>query len=149
MTPRTKTDYIIIHCSATPPTMDIGAKEIDRWHRERGFLKIGYHFVIRRNGSVEKGREVNEVGAHAKPWNNRSIGVCLVGGIKGGDRQDRSFTNPENNFTDAQWNRLRALLGVLKADYPDAETIGHRDVPGVAKACPSFDVGQWLQSLIK
>ena len=43
---REQTKYIVIHCSATKPSMDIGAKEIDRWHRERGWLKIGYGKVI-------------------------------------------------------------------------------------------------------
>lgn len=127
--------------------MDIGAAEIDHWHRERGFLRIGYHYVIRRNGSLEIGRKIDEVGAHAKPWNDRSVGICLVGGIAGGDKQDRSFANPENNFTDAQWNRLRSTLDKLRTIYPGVQIIGHRDVPGVHKACPSFDVAQWLASL--
>ena len=75
---RKKTDYIFIHCSATKPSMDTDAKEIDRWHRARGFLKIGYHFVIKRDGTKEIGRELMESGAHVKSYNHKSIGICLM-----------------------------------------------------------------------
>ena len=70
MSERKDTDYIVIHCSATKPSMDhVDAKEIDRWHRQRGWRKIGYHWVIRRDGIVEEGRELGEVGAHARGFN--------------------------------------------------------------------------------
>lgn len=140
MTLRRFTDHIIIHCSATPPGMDIGVKEIDRWHRERGFLRIGYHFVIRRDGTVEKGRDIDEVGAHARPWNGNSVGICLVGGVAEGTKL------PEANYTPAQWTALETLLRHVRAFYPRATIIGHRDVPGVSKACPSFDVRAWART---
>ena len=59
MTVRKTTDTIVIHCTQTPDTMDIGADEIKKWHKNRGFDTIGYHFVIRRDGHVEKGRDIN------------------------------------------------------------------------------------------
>ena len=62
--PRRKTDFIVVHCAATSPSMDIGLKEIDRWHRARGFLKVGYHFIIRRDGALEEGRQLHEPGVH-------------------------------------------------------------------------------------
>ncbi|MFN4278323.1 MAG: N-acetylmuramoyl-L-alanine amidase [Ferrovibrio sp.] len=133
---RKTTDYIVIHCAATKPTMDIGAKEIERWHRERGFFKIGYHFVIRRDGTIETGRALEEAGAHAQGFNHKSIGICLVGGI-GMDGK------AENNFTAEQWESLRSLVVRMKAQYPNAEVLGHRDLPGVKKDCPSFDVRGW------
>ena len=77
---RKSTMYIVIHCSQTKPSMDIGAKEIDRWHRERGWLKIGYHKVITRKGEVQNGRGIDEIGAHVRDHNHHSIGICLVGG---------------------------------------------------------------------
>lgn len=134
---RKSTELLILHCSATPPTMDIGVKEIDRWHRARGFFKIGYHFVIRRNGVVEKGRAIEEPGAHAKGYNHKSIGICLVGG-------DEDMTT--NDYTDAQWAALKALLDELHGSYPEAKIIGHNEV-NPHKACPSFDVQEWLASL--
>lgn len=129
--------FLVVHCSATPPKVDVGVKEIDRWHRDRGFLKIGYHFVIRRDGTVEPGRELDERGAHVEDHNHESIGICMVGGV---DAKMR----PANNFTVQQFAALTVLLRKLKdTAYPDAVVQGHRDFPGVAKACPSFDVKGW------
>ncbi|WP_018123394.1 N-acetylmuramoyl-L-alanine amidase [Desulfovibrio oxyclinae] len=133
---RAVTDLIIVHCSATPPTMDIGAKEIDRWHRARSFLKIGYHYVIRRDGTVEPGRGLEEPGAHARGYNSRSVGVCLVGGVA----EDKK--TPENNYTTEQMEALEILLQGLRAEYPDAKIIGHNEVNS-HKACPCFDVQDW------
>ena len=131
-----KTDYIVIHCSATPPEMDIGSKEIDRWHRARGFFRIGYHFVIRRDGTVEHGREMNSIGAHAKGINDRSVGIVLIGGVA----DDKK--TPEDNFTPQQWATLDQLVSELESHYPKAQVIGHRDIDR-KRACPSFDVRAW------
>lgn len=148
--------YIVVHCSASPPDADVGAAEIDRWHRKRGFLKIGYHFVIRRSGEVETGRPLSEAGAHEPRVNSCSVSICLVGGVKrvedadGKDDADgpRWDLKPENNFTPAQMGALRALVAsLLDKHFPGAEVIGHRDVPGVRKDCPCFDVrGWWLET---
>ncbi len=132
--------YIAIHCSATPPKMDIGAEEIDRWHRARGFIKIGYHYVIRRDGTVETGRPTSEIGAHVEGYNSSSIGVCLVGGVDASKQM-----KPANNFTAPQFSNLTGLLVKLKGTYPTAVVQGHRDFPNVAKACPSFDVKGWAE----
>lgn len=132
---------ITVHCSATPPTSNIGVSDITRWHRSRGFLKIGYHYVIRRDGTVEKGRADTEVGAHVQ-WHNRgNLGICLVGGVN--DNQE-----PDNNFTQEQMESLTKLLKELKGKYPQADILGHRDWPGVAKACPCFDVKTWVKIAI-
>ena len=118
--------------------MDIGVKEIDRWHKQKGWAGCGYHFVIRRDGTIEKGRAVNVPGAHAEGYNTRSLGICLVGGLAPDGKE------PENNFTAIQMAMLRSKLNELKADdYREAEVLGHRDLPGVKKACPSFDVRAW------
>ncbi len=141
MAKRKETKYIAVHCAATPAGMDIGVKEIDRWHRTKGFLKIGYHFVVRRGGQLEIGRDEDEIGAHVQGYNAVSIGVCLVGGVDADD-----VSKAENNFTEEQFSTLRTLLERLQIQYPDAEVLGHRDFPDVAKACPSFDVRAWLKS---
>lgn len=139
---RPKTDRIVLHCSATRPSMDIGADWIDRIHRdERSFDSIGYHLVVRRNGVVEIGRPVDEIGAHARGWNHRSVGVCLVGGVRESDGE-----TAEANYTGAQWRALYALVRDLLRRYPAATVIGHRDLPGVAKNCPCFDVATWLRT---
>ena len=140
-------DTLVIHCSATKASMDIGAKEIRKWHTKPkskggpGWSDIGYHYVIRRDGSTEDGRPNQRAGAHAKGHNRTSIGICLVGGV---DEQN----NPETNFTIEQRKSLRALVNFLKQTYSidDSQIFGHRDFPGVAKACPCFDVDRWLRT---
>lgn len=147
---RTATELLVVHCSATRPTQDIGVREITQWHRQRGFDTVGYHYVIRRNGEVETGRPETAIGAHVKGHNARSLGVCLVGGINAAGK-------PESNFTDAQFESLKALLHQLQTRYPDARILGHRDLSPdkngdgkitpneFIKACPSFDISAWLK----
>jgi len=132
-----KVDKLIIHCAATPPKMDIGVKEITVWHKERGFNAIGYHHVIRRNGEIEDGRDINQIGAHVAGQNTGSIGVCLVGGVDDAGK-------PKANFTPEQWKNLERYVRAFKAEYPRATIHGHNEF--AAKACPSFDVQTWLKA---
>ena len=119
MKPRSKTEYIVIHCADTYETMDIGADDIRKWHvEERGWSDIGYHKVIRRDGTVETGRDIDVSGAHAAGYNSVSIGICLVGGRGENDEA-------EDNFTPQQWESLEELVDELQASYPDAEVLGH------------------------
>lgn len=133
------TDHIVIHCSATKPTMDIGAREIRMWHKQQGWLDVGYHFIIRRDGTVEEGRPVDTIGSHVKNHNSNSVGVCLVGGV------DEKM-KPEANFTDAQWAALDAKVLELRKLYPTASVKGHNEFDA-GKACPSFNVQSWLKSI--
>src|SRR5574341_241084 len=135
-------DTLIVHCADTPNGKPFTARDIDGWHRERGFERtaaaraaqrpdlssIGYHFVIRVDGTLEEGRGMEEVGAHAEGHNQRSIGVCLIG-------RDR--------FTRAQWDQLGALVEILQGLYPGLQVIGHREVNTTGKTCPGFDVQAW------
>lgn len=128
--------YLVIHCADTKPSMDIGKKEIDRWHRKRGFNGCGYHFIIRRDGKIEEGRPVTTPGAHALPHNRVSLGICLVGG------QEQDSADPEDNFAAVQMGTLLSLLLDLKTQFPNAAVVGHRDL-NKGKACPSFDAKSW------
>lgn len=139
MAKRQDTDYIIIHCSATPPSMDVGAKEIDKWHRQRGWRKIGYHYVITRDGDIQEGRELDEIGAHCRGLNSTSVGVCLVGGVN-------AEGEPESNFTSEQWASLEECIKDLLLPYSHAEVTGHNKHS--SKACPSFDVEEWWKETI-
>lgn len=138
---RKRTDFVVVHCSATPPSMDIGRDEIDDWHRQRGWAGIGYHYVIRRNGDVEIGRPVNMMGSHVRGYNAESVAVCWVGGVD-------ADGVPEDNRTEMQKLSLRAIVAMLMATYPEATLRGHRDFPGVLKACPSFDVEEWWAGIL-
>lgn len=147
---RRVTKWIVVHCSATPPSSDIGADEIRQWHiKGNGWQDIGYHAVIRRSGQIEFGRHFDAFGAHVLGQNTQSVGVCLVGGVSATDKK------PEFNFTEAQMTTLEYLLEVMIRAYPGAEVLGHRDLSpdlngdGIVqkrewvKDCPSFDVREW------
>jgi N-acetylmuramoyl-L-alanine amidase len=133
--------FIAVHCSATGPDADIGVADIDKWHRMKGWLACGYHFVIRRNGKLEAGRSVAVRGAHVEGHNHHSIGICLAGGTDG-----TKAAKPQANFTSDQMLTLSQLLVDLQKQFPNAVIQGHRDFPGVAKACPSFNVKHWLET---
>lgn len=133
---KTPLEYIAIHCAATRSSMDVSVEDITRWHKARGFSSIGYHFYIKFDGSIHKGRDLDgdglvleETGAHVGGMNTKSLGICLEGGFEG-----------VNNFTDKQWASLKQILLELLVYYPEAIIKGHRDFPGVAKSCPSFEV---------
>lgn len=128
---------IILHCAATPEGRDFTVADIDRWHRQRKFDGIGYHYVIYRDGSVHPGRPVECQGAHCTGHNARSIGVCYIGG--------RAFDGktPKDTRTPAQRKALERLVRELMGKYPRATVHGHNEF--AAKACPSFDVQKWLK----
>ena len=91
-----KINLIVVHCTATPEGRDVTVADIDRMHRARGWKKIGYHYVVYRDGSVHEGRPVNEVGAHVYGHNANSIGVVYVGGVAkdGKTAKDTRTTGP-------------------------------------------------------
>lgn len=126
-----KIDTIIIHCSATREGRNIRVNDIDRWHRERGFSCIGYHFVIYLDGSIHCGRDVECEGAHCIGHNKHSIGICYIGGMSA------SLMQPKDTRTEPQKKALITLLRQLKAKYPNAKVYGHRDF--AARDCPCFD----------
>lgn len=117
---------IILHCSASDIPMQDAAM-IDRWHKARGFNKIGYHYFIRHSGQVEKGRNLEEVGAHCEGYNKDSIGICLAG-LK--------------LFTPQQFESLKKVLKELKLLYPNATIHGHREF-NHDKTCPVFDYSEF------
>lgn len=136
---RRATNWIVLHCSATRAVQDIGAADIRKWHKAQGWSDIGYHYVIRRNGKVETGRAAGAAGSHVKGHNHDSVGICLVGGLN-----NKTFA-PEDNFTPAQWASLKTLVARLVKQYPKAKVLGHRDFPGVQKACPCFNAKTWAR----
>ena len=143
-------DSIIVHCSATKAGQDFTATDIDRWHRERGFNGIGYHYVVRLDGKLEKGRDVSLAGAHCKGWNKRSIGICYIGGLDENGRPTDTRTNVQNRV-------LYQIIMDLQREYNILQMLGHRDTSpdlngdGViepyeyVKACPCFDVREFLR----
>lgn len=129
-----KINRIIIHCTATPEGREVTVKDIDRWHRDRGFAGIGYHYVIYLDGSVHEGRPLERIGAHCRGQNAHSIGIAYVGGLS------HDGSTPKDTRTDAQRAAMHALVSRLREQFPVATVHGHREF--AAKACPCFDVGE-------
>ncbi len=135
---------IVIHCSATREGQDVSAATIRSWHLAKKWADIGYHFVIRLDGTIEVGRPLARAGAHVEGYNARTIGICYVGGV-GADGQPKDTRTPEQKAA------LLTLLTELRSRFPGATIRGHRDYsPDLngngriepseyMKACPSFD----------
>lgn len=142
---RTKTDFLVVHCTATPEGKEYHVKDIDKMHRARGFNGIGYHYLITLDGTVEIGRPEDVVGAHVAGHNSNSIGISYVGGVL----KDGKTT--KDTRTLAQKAAIIRLLRELKGRYPNARVLGHRDFsPDLnhngkidpferIKECPCFD----------
>jgi N-acetylmuramoyl-L-alanine amidase len=147
--PDNNVKWIVIHYSATPIEQNYSAADIDAMHKKRGFKEIGYHFFIRRNGLVEKGRDLSqpgrfEQGAHSKGENDASVGICYEGGVVMGD--------PNTGFdtrTEAQEAAMIRLINDLLVRFPNAKVVGHKDMPGAATQCPGFDVKSWWAEVNK
>lgn len=138
-----KITEIIIHCSETRDDQDITAKDVDNWHKQRGWDGIGYHFFIRRNGTIQLGRPIKKVGAHCKNHNANSIGICYAGGLSRVDGEKRYV----DNRTPEQIRSLYLCIFMLLSIFPDIKSIvGHNKYANVA--CPCFDAESEYSKLI-
>ena len=122
---------IVIHCTATPNGRETTAADIHRWHLERGWSGIGYHYVIKTDGTVESGRPEYWQGAHASGHNKGSIGIAMVG---------------TDSFDEKQWSSLQDLVDSIAVKHGlnlFTDVIGHNEVSN--KTCPGFNVREWLE----
>jgi len=122
---------LVIHCSATRCDRRFSVEDLIACHNAR-FGFTGYHYYITKDGHVYNTRHENLPGAHARHYNHHSIGICYEGGLT-------PEGVPADTRTREQKAALHALLRSLKADFPNAHILGHRDLPNVRKACPCFD----------
>lgn len=137
-----KINTIVIHCSATPEGMTYPLETLRADHKKRGFVDVGYHYYIRKDGTVQEGRPLNQIGAHAKGYNTGSIGICYEGGLDANRK-------PKDTRTEAQKKSLLTLLKATLRLYPTITRIcGHRDLPKVAKDCPCFDAENEYKHLL-
>ena len=133
--------YLILHCSATRSDRDYTVEQLKRDHLARGFIDVGYHYYIRRDGTITRHRRLNEVGAHCRPFNRCSIGICYEGGL---DAKGK----PKDTRTIAQRGSLVKLLIELKQKFPKAAIRGHNEMPGATiKECPCFRPSTELSQL--
>lgn len=151
---RSSTDAIVIHCTATLAGAPYNVSSIRQMHKARGFSDIGYHYLIGLDGEVWEGRKPqNSVGAHVKGYNDTTIGVAYVGGLRATDAA------PMDTRTEKQKSSLLAVCTKLVKAYPNVVILGHRDLSkdldldGVIepneymKMCPCFDAGPWAKSV--
>ena len=128
-----KVDYLIVHHTAS--TRDMTAAEIHAEHLNLGWLGIGYHFYIRKDGSVWRGRPEDGVGSHCEGYNSVSLGICLSGNFE--------IEEP----TLEQLNSLKSLIRELKAKHPKATVHSHSDFN--ATACCGRNLRNRLKELEK
>jgi len=124
--------YIVVHCTATQLSQRVSVEDLDSWHKAKGWSGIGYHWYIDQDGKTWAGRAEQYAGAHVVGYNHCSIGICYEGGIN-------AQGQPADTRTEKQKAALLAKLQELKAHYPSAIILGHRDFPNVHKSCPCFD----------
>jgi N-acetylmuramoyl-L-alanine amidase len=135
-------DTLVWHYTATYEDQDIGAVEIDAMHKARGWSQIGYHKVIRLDGTVEDGRPLTVMGSHVGGQNSGKLGCVYVGGL-------RRATGPNVGFdtrTDAQKRAMVELTLAMLNQFPTIQrVVGHKDL--AATQCPGFDVKAWWGSI--
>ena len=138
-------NLLVIHCSATKENQSFTVQALENSHRKKGFNGIGYHYYIRQSGEVVNTRPLNRIGAHAKGYNQYSIGICYEGGL---DKDGK----PKDTRTPEQRIALRQLVSELQKRFPGCKVCGHRDLSldlnhngkiepyEWTKQCPCFDV---------
>ncbi|AYJ85785.1 N-acetylmuramoyl-L-alanine amidase [Sphingomonas paeninsulae] len=124
--------YLTIHCAATPEGRDVKAATISQWDKAK-FGQVSYHHVVELDGKDVVTLPDTVKGAHVGLNNTGNIGICYVGGVD-------AKMKPKDTRTPAQKATLRQLVGEYRLRFPNIIVRGHRDWPGVARACPSFDV---------
>lgn len=148
-----KLKYLVIHCTATPPGREVSGDEIRRWHTAplwkggRGWKQVGYTDMIHLDGRVERLVGNNE-DAMVDPWevtngaagyNSVSRHVVYVGGVASDGKTPKDTRTPEQQIA------LEAYVESFHSRFPDVKIVGHNEL--AAKACPSFDVKEWLASM--
>lgn len=130
MKTRQKTRKIILHYTATPPGRDVDADTIRGWHLDKGWSDIGYHFVVKLDGTIEQGRALHLMGAHTKGQNHDSVGIAYVGGL---DEDGHDTMTLEQDIS------VRRLIMALRTLYGyDLTLHGHNEFKGTL--CPGFEV---------
>lgn len=130
--------FLTIHCAATPEGRHVSADTISAWDKAK-FGQTSYHWVVELDGTRVQTLKDNQKGAHVGGSNTGNIGICYVGGVD-------AKGNPKDTRTAAQKQSLAELVTLYRGLYPGIIIRGHRDWPGVKKACPSFDVGAWIKA---
>ena len=136
---RRRIDAIVIHCTASKPGVDLTVEDVRKMHKKQGWSDIGYHYLIRLDGRIENGRDVDLIGAHVADHNAHTIGVCYVGGLDNNG-------NPYDTRTQNQKDSLLSLLRMLRAAYPKAVIKGHRDYSPDKNGNGTVEPSEWIKA---
>lgn len=128
--------YIVLHCTAGPQTQTIEAIQA-YWKNSLGWKSPGYHYLIKADGTAVNLQPVEKLSNGVAGYNANAIHISYIGGVD-------KYLRPFDNRTDAQKQTQIQLIRKFKVMFPKAVVCGHRDFPGVKKACPSFDVKSWI-----
>ena len=131
-------NLIVVHCSATQGNRMLSPEALDLMHRRRGFNGTGYHYYIRKDGTVHLTRPVERIGAHVKGFNANSIGICYEGGL---DCRGR----PADTRTPEQRAALRLLVHQLLEKFPDCRVCGHRDLSEDLNGDGTISPDEWIK----
>lgn len=126
---------VILHCADTNDSINskISILDVTQWHKERGFLTVGYHYFIRRNGKIESGRSEKEIGAHVEGHNDNTLGICYEG---------RNF--PSIAQIGSLITLYKKFLAVYKISHND--WYGHCEL-NPDKSCPGFSMANFRNIL--
>ena len=140
-----KINKLIVHCTATPEFKNFDIEDVRDWHvKGNGWSDIGYHYLIKLDGTVQEGRPINKIGAHVGGHNRDSIGIAYVGGM------DKDMNEWIDTRTEQQKDSLFNLLMDLKYSFADSVVYGHNDFTD-KKVCPCFnakeeykEISEWI-----
>lgn len=130
---------IVVHCSASNRLQDDDISVIAEWHKKRGFSAVGYHFFIKKDGSIQLGRSIEYEGAHVQGHNDYTIGICLSG-------------NTHQDFTAEQFDALEQVVGNLSRNNAFIKNVvAHYELDTNGKTCPNIPaplLRHWLSQII-
>jgi N-acetylmuramoyl-L-alanine amidase len=138
-------DKLIVHCTATPQFKDFDVEDVRDWHvKGNGWSDVGYHWLVKLDGTVQEGRPIERIGSHVRGQNKSSIGIAYVGGM------DKDMNEWIDTRTPEQKDAIFNLLMDLKFQFPDAVVYGHNDFTD-KKVCPCFnakeeykEISEWI-----
>lgn len=133
--------YIAVHCTAGNQRATVA--DLMAEFRRKGWKHPGYHYLVTADGAIHQLLDDAKVSNGVKGWNYCTVNVAYTGGVD----TSRKSLPPTDNRTAAQKAGMASLVRLLRKRYPQAVVQGHRDFPGGAKACPSFDVAGWLREI--
>lgn len=140
---------VVTHWTGTYNNQDIGAEDVHEWHKQRGWSGIGYHYIIRRDGRIQRGRPINKTGAHAgaNGHNKYSIGIAFAAGYNcpSGTKNPNKFISADS-ITPAQMKSFDMFLGAFYDEWPGGQVFGHVDTDNKGKVDPGFDVQEFARA---